>query len=142
MVMWIRILCCGALLLSCGTSDEVDCSSLANPDIGLELVYPRGGETLTLGRFAAVEWKADPGKMSSVVLAVSINGSTGPWRNILSREMTVPGGGAVVCMDTVWVPGDEYDAVGYSAGTTVLLRVCSSTDERYCDESGMISIER
>src|SRR5512133_2028867 len=111
MKRFIGVVCGGVLLFSCGTSDEVDCSTLANPENGLELVYPRGGETLMLGGLVSVKWKADPGKMAAVVLAVSLNGSIGPWRAILSGTMTVPGDGGIVCMDTVWVPGDEYDAV-------------------------------
>jgi hypothetical protein len=123
-------------------SNKTDCSTLANPQKGIELVYPLGGETFTLGSVISVTWKADPRKVESVTLAVSLNGSGGPWRNVFTGAMLVPGDTGAVCMDTMWIPGSEYDAVDYPVSGTVLLRLSSAADDRIREESGMISISR
>jgi hypothetical protein len=138
----IQFLCCCILLLTCVNQDTGDCSTLARPERGVELVYPRGGESFTLGQYIIVSWKADQRMSGAVELSVSQNGSSGPWRSIFADDIPVPGDSGVVCMDTLWIPGNEFNSVGYAASGTVLLRISDAANSGLYDESGMITISR
>ncbi|MBN1307931.1 MAG: hypothetical protein JXA18_08445 [Chitinispirillaceae bacterium] len=129
--------------LFCKGPNGGDCTP-ADADMGIELVFPRGGETFTVGSNVAVSWKVDGTKMSQVALMVSTTGLSGPWRNIFGHGIDVPQSGNL-CMDTVWTIGQEYEKnyIDYGpSGTTVHLRVCGYINNDLKDESSMITVQR
>ena len=123
-----------------GPDENKDCSTLADPQRGIELVYPRGLESFERGTDVMVRWKVDPRIIGQVTLRVSANGVDGPWRNIC-RAIDVPSGDAIICMDTVWSIGNEYEPVSYTASGTVNIQVGWYNHENdYSDMSGAIII--
>lgn len=133
--MFVRLLiaaCAAGCIALCDNPQEnkVDCSTLKDPQSGVELVYPLGGETLNYGSTVNVKWKVDPNDVPSVVLGVSTTGESGPYKSIIKGSMSVPLGTGVMCMDTVWTIGNEYATVNWPAeGTTVHFRVAKYNDE-------------
>lgn len=110
-----------SLWFSCkGPAENEGCTPIADADKAMELAAPLSG-TYSVGNSVEVAWKVDAGEVDLVILQVSTSGSAGPWENIY-RGISVPGDSGVVCMDTVWVIGQEYDDVDYSSPVTLLLR--------------------
>ena len=110
-----------SLWFSCNDpAGDEGCTPIADPDKSMELITPLSG-TYSVGNSVEVGWKVNAQDIDLVVLQVSTSGSNGPWRNIY-RGITVPGDSGVVCMDTVWVIGQEYDNIDYSSPVTLLLR--------------------
>lgn len=129
------------LIFCNGPTEEGDCSSISSGKV-VELVTPIGGESYSIGDQVLVKWKVNTDIIQSqVVLRVSLNGSIGPFYNITSGIFVPAEDGGVVCMDTVWVVGQERDAVNYGSSQTVNLQVAKYGDEGlYNDLSGMITI--
>ena len=131
------------LFISCnGPTEEDDCSTISSGK-AVELITPTGGESFTIGDRVPVKWKVDTDIIQTQVsLKVSLNGSSGPFLNIFDRGIYVPSEeGGVVCMDTTWTVGQEYDGVNYSGSQTVNLQVGKYNEEAdLSDISGMITI--
>lgn len=138
----MKILCCCLLLLAFSCNDSVkpsgECTPMRNSDAGLELVYPVSGGPFTVGSTVTVRWKVNPEIVDAIILQVNTGG---PWYNILGRGMAIPSTGNLLCMDTSWVVGNEYDNVNYNASGTVRVRVAWYNHENEeSDESGLITI--
>ncbi|MBN1577018.1 MAG: hypothetical protein JW913_10725 [Chitinispirillaceae bacterium] len=142
-----RLMAVSALLffmLLCDTNptEQEECSRLSDPDKGIELIFPRGGEIFTVGNSVDIRWKVDAAMIVQVTVEVSINGIDGPWRNI-HRAIDVPQGNDIICMDTVWTIGEEYETIEYAASQTVLLKVSDYLDKSsHKDVSSMITVDR
>jgi len=125
-----------------GPTDDDDCSSISSGK-AVELITPIGGESYSVGDKVPVKWKVDTDKIQTQVsLKVSVNGSSGPFLNIFNQGIYVPAeDGGIVCMDTTWTIGQEWDAVNYSGSQTVILQVGKYNEEAaLSDVSGMITI--
>lgn len=132
------------LILSCNPQDSGECTPIANPDKGVELISPDGG-SLDYGSTVYINWKADPSRVEQVALQVSTSGINGPWRHIFSHGIDVPPDNDIVCMDTLWTIGDEYESnlIDYGTAGTILLRVASYnelTNEALRDVSSSITV--
>lgn len=104
-------------------SGEEGCTPLTDADKDVELVSPLIG-TYEVGDYVEVAWKMNPGKVSQVAVQLSTTGESGPWRQVFSQGVSTDEfESEVVCLDTVWVVGDEYENIDYSSTETVLLRV-------------------
>lgn len=135
-----------SIFIFCGDNNSIEeCTTISDPNKAIELIYPRGGETFTVGNSVNVRWKVRSSIVEMVMLQVSTGGINGPWRNILSRGMVVPDSEEIVCMDTIWTIGNEHDKenINYSSGTTVYLRVgWYNHESEESDISGLITIKR
>lgn len=104
-------------------SGEEGCMPLTDADTDVELVYPVAG-TFEVGEYVEVAWKMNPGNVSQVAVQLSTTGVNGPWRQVFSQGVSTDEfESEVVCLDTTWVVGDEYENIDYSSTETVLLRV-------------------
>ena len=142
MVQGVLIVASLLLLISCnGPTEEEDCSSISSGK-AVELITPTGGESFSIGDHVPVKWKVDTDIIQSkVVLQVSLSGSVGPFYNMCLGISVPAEDGGIVCMDTVWTVGQEYDSVNYGSSQTVNLRVAKYNDEAaFSDVSGMITI--
>ncbi len=125
-------------------TDSEDCSKLSDPDAAIELVYPAGGETFTVGSSVNVRWKVATELITSgmVTVEVSVNGISGPWKQLISGGVSVPSDVKVACMDTVWTIGGEWGMIDYTASQTVLLKVRDYNDNNIKDVSSSITINQ
>lgn len=135
---------CAALALlsvTCNTSDnEVDCSVMNHK--GVELIYPRGTETFTVGSTVPIKWKVDGEKVDQVRLTISTVSPDGPFSNLFEMGIMVDFNKGIQCMDTVWNIGNESGyTINYAPPQTVYLRVEKYKDrDEYYDVSGTITI--
>jgi hypothetical protein len=110
--------------VSCkGPAEPGGCTPIADSEKEMELVTPISG-TFNFGSNVEVAWKVNPKEVDLVVVQVSSTGLAGPWRNVFKEGIPVGSRDVeLACMDTVWVVGQEYATVDYTATSTVLLRV-------------------
>ena len=142
----MKLLLIAAALLcvvsGCNVTKSGGCTPIADPDKSVEFVAPLGG-TFSVGDRVNVAWKVNPQDIEAVAIQVNTGGNSGVWRNIFKESIAVPGDSDLVCMDTTWVVGQEYDSVEYSSSTTVNLRVAWYNhfgDEWARDESPLIVV--
>ena len=143
MIKNVLITLAATLFVNCGgNSDDIDCSTLSDPEAGIELVYPRGTESFEYGETVPVKWKVDPAKVTSVVVQVSKSNTSG-FKNILQASIPTTGDGSDIrCMDTLWEIGSEWDNFTYD-GSSVYIRVAKYNDEEtYQSVSGMITVKQ
>ncbi|MCX7727500.1 MAG: hypothetical protein N2053_11715, partial [Chitinispirillaceae bacterium] len=99
----IEILFLGYFFIHCDNQSDIEeCGAISDLSKAIELIYPRGGESFTIGNSVKVRWKVRRNIVEMVMLQVSTSGINGPWRNILGRGMVVPDTAEIVCMDTIW----------------------------------------
>ena len=120
-LIFTAVLVCG-LIFCKGPMESGECSPIADADKSTELVAPVSGSFKT-GDHVEVAWKVNPQDIDQVVVQISTTGISGPWDNVFKDGIAVPREGSLVCMDTTWVVGQEYDDVDYSSSTSVLIRV-------------------
>ena len=121
-------------------SGEEGCTPIADADKDIELVYPVTG-TFAVGAYVEVAWKMNPGKVSQVAVQLSTTGVNGPWRQVFSGGISTDAFESdVVCLDTTWVVGDEYEAVDYSSTETVLLRITNYNSQGTAYQTDMSNI--
>jgi hypothetical protein len=137
-----RIVVCLAavtIFLCEGPDGGRECTTLDDPQKGIQLIYPRGLETFEMGSIVTVKWKMDPSIIRQVGVWVSTAGVNGPWKNICA-PIDIMYGREIRCMDTIWIIGEEYETVPYAASGTVHLRIGQYNDDVHSDISGMITV--
>jgi hypothetical protein len=142
-IIGFAVISCMLVLCNENPEETEDCSTLSDPEMGLELIYPKSGN-FTMGNTVPVKWKVNPKKMQKVDIQVSASGIEGPYRNILSKSIAITDGDETICMDTLWTIGNEFSTVDYNAasGTTVYVRVVKYSEEDIKSVSNPISINR
>ena len=132
-------------ILSCDDPTTEEGCTISDSDYGVELITPTGGETVTVGDVVEVKWKVNPEMIpDQIFLGVSTTGSSGPFQSILGKGMNIWEGEAPMCMDTIWVVGEEYATVDYSRDVTVHIKVARYNDrsnEYLYDISNAITVK-
>ena len=129
------------ILLCEGPDGGQDCTTLDDPQKGIQLIYPRGLESFEMGSIVTVKWKMDPSIIRQVGVWVSTSGGNGPWKKICT-PIDITNSEGIQCMDTIWIIGEEYETVSYAASGSVYLRVGQYNDDSHSDISGMITVNR
>jgi hypothetical protein len=110
------------------------CSTLSNPEIGIELIYADSNKILEYGQTVTVKWKVDPEIVPAVVLQVSHDRLSG-FKNIMQYSISTTENNNsrvnnIKCMDTLWTIGSEWDNFTYNS-SPVYIRVAKYNDEEF-----------
>lgn len=108
-----------ASFLSCDTNgpQQEECTPI---DVPVEIVYPRGGETFSVGDTVTIKWKAVRAVANPVSIAVFTD--SGKTHTMLVDTAVVVPDGDVACMKHEWIIGvNEVNPVDYSKGNAKII---------------------
>ncbi len=104
------------LLTSCDSSTEPEDNM---PDNGknVQVVYPIGGESFTVGQTVTIQFKINATKVASAMPNISINGGMS-WDDIPKQAVYANSGGGGQLLTCQWIIGQEVIPVTYDTTLT------------------------
>lgn len=104
------------MVISCDSSTEPDDNM---PDNGknIQVVYPIGGESFTVGQTVTIQCKVNADKVLLINPAISINGGM-TFSEIVAQSIKAEAGGGGQLLTCQWVIGQEAIPVTYDSTIT------------------------
>lgn len=122
------LIICLFLFLGCVNGPEEEkreCTPLSDPDEAVEIMSPKTGDKFTVGDTVRLSFKVNTDLAALVSAKVKFN------KNVFLR-IDLPDQ-SFVCVDTVWVIGEEWDNIDYSKSDTVTLVIREYNDGSLSD---------
>ncbi|HLV33123.1 MAG TPA: hypothetical protein VKY57_16265 [Chitinispirillaceae bacterium] len=111
------LIICLFLFLGCVNGPEEEkreCTPLSDPDEAVEIMSPKTGDKFTVGDTVRLSFK-----VNTDLATLGISAQVKFNKNVFLR-IDLPDQ-SLVCVDTVWVIGEEWDDIEYSKSDTVTL---------------------
>ena len=127
------------LFISCDSSTEPEDYM---PDNGknIQVVYPIGGESFTVGQTVTIQCKVNANKVASILPAISKDGGM-TFSDIVAKSIQTEAGGGGQLLTCQWVIGQEADPVTYdSTITNCKIKVSDYDNQVENDQSGLFTV--